>query len=199
MVIICHCFCALLELDLWQHKRKVDSKLGSTLNTLEKALDHADCDFFPNIHTFLCIMGTLPVTSCECERSISMLTEEHNGTGTSWWFGNAVLPSWCSDHTRGGGGWIYPSPFKANATDLTSHDLLNYNHYDVICHVINVYIYRKLAPGTPPLKILDPPLYNSGSNTKWQTPQLSTGCTSNRTDAEHYKNQSKKTPSAFFR
>ena len=52
------------------------AELGSTLNTLEKALDHAECDFFPNIHTFLCIMRTLPVTSCECERSISMLTEE---------------------------------------------------------------------------------------------------------------------------
>ena len=75
--------CFASELDLWQHKWKVDSELGSTLNTLEKALDHADCDFFPNIHTFLCIMGTLPVTSCECEHSISMLTEEHNGTGTS--------------------------------------------------------------------------------------------------------------------
>ena len=59
--------CFASELDLWQH-------IGSTLNTLEKALDHADCDFFPNIHTFLCIMGTLSVTSCECERSISMLT-----------------------------------------------------------------------------------------------------------------------------
>ena len=75
--------CFASELDLWQHKWKVDSEFGSTLNTLEKALDHADCDFFPNIHTFLCIMGALPVTSCECEHSISMLTEEHNGTGTS--------------------------------------------------------------------------------------------------------------------
>ena len=39
-----------------------------------------------------------------------------------------------------------------NATDLTTSPdcLLNYNHYDVICHVINVYIYRKLAPGPPP-------------------------------------------------
>ena len=39
-----------------------------------------------------------------------------------------------------------------NATDLTTSPdcLLNYNHYDVICHVINVYIYRKLAPGAPP-------------------------------------------------
>ena len=75
--------CFASEFDLWQHKWKVDSELGSTLNTPEKALDHVDCDFFPNIHTLLCIMGTLPVISCECERSISMLTEEHNGTGTS--------------------------------------------------------------------------------------------------------------------
>ena len=45
-----------------------------------------------------------------------------------------------------------PVPFKANATDLTTSPdcLLNYNHYDVICHVINVCIYRKLAPGPPP-------------------------------------------------
>ena len=56
---------------MWQHKWKVDSELGSTLKT---SVDHADCDFFPNIHTLLCIMGTLPVTSCECECSISMLT-----------------------------------------------------------------------------------------------------------------------------
>ena len=55
---------------------------------------------------------------------------------------------------------------RANVTDLTTSPdcLLNYNHYDVICHVINVYIYRKLAPipppppPPPPPKILDPPL-----------------------------------------
>ena len=69
--------CFASEVDLWQHKWKVDSELGSTLNTPEKALDHADCDFFPNIHTLLCIM---PVTSWHW---LSMLTEEHNGTGTS--------------------------------------------------------------------------------------------------------------------
>ena len=32
-----------------------------------------DKDFFPNIRVLLSIMATLPVTSCECERSISML------------------------------------------------------------------------------------------------------------------------------
>ena len=65
--------CFNSELDLWQHKWKADSELASNLCTPEKSLVYADSDFFPNIHTLLCIMGTLPVTSCECERSISML------------------------------------------------------------------------------------------------------------------------------
>ncbi len=65
--------CFNSELDLWQHKWKATPELAATLNTPEKALVHTDCDFFPNVHTLLCIMGTLPVTSCECERSISML------------------------------------------------------------------------------------------------------------------------------
>ncbi len=49
------------ELDLWKHKWKADSELAVSLCTPEKSLVHADCDFFPNIHTLLCIMGTLPV------------------------------------------------------------------------------------------------------------------------------------------
>ena len=65
--------CIDSELDLWQHKWKADSELASELSTPEKTLTHTDYDFFPNIHTLLCIMGTLPVTSCECECSISML------------------------------------------------------------------------------------------------------------------------------
>lgn len=65
--------CINAELDLWQHKWKADTELASKLDTPEKCLRHTDADFFPNIHTLLQIMGTLPVTSCECERSISML------------------------------------------------------------------------------------------------------------------------------
>ena len=61
------------ELQLWQSKWRAEHNLASTLNTPEKALVHADKDFYPNIHTLLSIMATLPVTSCECERSISML------------------------------------------------------------------------------------------------------------------------------
>ena len=38
-----------------------------------KVLRHTDKDFYPNIHALLVIITTLPVTSCECERSISLL------------------------------------------------------------------------------------------------------------------------------
>ena len=61
------------ELDLWQHKWEAEPQLASELNTPERCLAHTDKDFFPNIHVLLRIMATLPVTSCECERSISML------------------------------------------------------------------------------------------------------------------------------
>ena len=36
-------------------------------------LPHADHDYFPNIRTLMLVMVTLPVTSCERERSISHL------------------------------------------------------------------------------------------------------------------------------
>ena len=38
-----------------------------------KALPHADQDYLPNIPTLMLIMIALPITSCECERSISLL------------------------------------------------------------------------------------------------------------------------------
>ena len=62
-----------VELDLWQNKWNGDIEHAQELNTPEKVLAHTDYDYFPNIHTLLVIMATLPVTSCECERSISML------------------------------------------------------------------------------------------------------------------------------
>ena len=61
------------ELHLWQHKWTSQAEVASALNTPEKALKHADGDFFPNIQVLLKIMGTLPVTSCDCEQSISIL------------------------------------------------------------------------------------------------------------------------------
>ena len=61
------------ELDLWQNKWRGDAHLAQELNTPEKVLRHTDADYFPNIRTLIVILGTLPVTSCESERSISML------------------------------------------------------------------------------------------------------------------------------
>ena len=43
------------------------------LDAPEKVLRHTDKDFYSNIHALLVIITTLPVTSCECERSISLL------------------------------------------------------------------------------------------------------------------------------
>lgn len=66
--------CALdAELLLWRGKWKADATLGASLDTPMKALAHTDGDIFPNIQVLLHIMATLPVTSCECERSISMM------------------------------------------------------------------------------------------------------------------------------
>lgn len=62
------------ELHLWQAKwSSSDTKLAAELNTPAKVLPSTDKVFYPNIHILLKILSTLPVTSCECERSISML------------------------------------------------------------------------------------------------------------------------------
>ena len=46
---------------------------SKTLDTPTMALSFVDKDYFPNIYVILVISVTLPVTSCECERTISML------------------------------------------------------------------------------------------------------------------------------
>lgn len=61
------------ELDLWLHHWKAEPELASELNTPGKTLQYADKDFYPNINVLLRIMVTIPVMSCECERSISFL------------------------------------------------------------------------------------------------------------------------------
>ena len=61
------------EVDLWQNKWAGEPQLAVDLNTPERVLAYTDQDFYPNIHALLVLMATLPVTSCECERSISML------------------------------------------------------------------------------------------------------------------------------
>ena len=62
-----------MELEQWQNKWTCEAEEAGSLNTPEKVLGHADKDYYPNIRSFMMIMVTLPVTSCECERSISLL------------------------------------------------------------------------------------------------------------------------------
>ena len=63
------------ELNLWQNYWNSEENvvIADGLNTPEKVLQHTDKDIHPNIYALTIIMTTLPVTSCECERSISML------------------------------------------------------------------------------------------------------------------------------
>ena len=63
------------ELNLWQNYWNSEGCLtiAEGLNTLAKVLKNTDKDMYSSIYTLLVIMATLPVTSCECERSISML------------------------------------------------------------------------------------------------------------------------------
>ena len=60
------------EITLWMKKWEdvPKSQLGSTLAT---AIEECDEDHFPNIFVLLKITCTLPVTSCECERSFSAM------------------------------------------------------------------------------------------------------------------------------
>ena len=64
------------EITLWMKKWEdvPKSQLGSTLAT---AIEECDEDHFPNIFVLLKITCTLPVTSCECERSFSAMRRHH--------------------------------------------------------------------------------------------------------------------------
>ena len=65
--------CLDVELELWQSKWASNAEEAKNLDTPEKALVHAEKDYYPNIRSLMMIMVTIPVTSCECERSISIL------------------------------------------------------------------------------------------------------------------------------
>ena len=60
------------EIHLWKCKWERVDKADLPSNPAD-ALKHADCDMFPNIHCLLRLICNLPVTSCGCERSISVL------------------------------------------------------------------------------------------------------------------------------
>jgi len=57
----------------WYSERCISYYGAEKLNTPEKALQNADKDIYPNVYVFLVLAGTIPVTSCECDRSISIL------------------------------------------------------------------------------------------------------------------------------
>ena len=60
------------ELMRWRLKW-TSTEEGDRPTSLAKAIKSCDSDGYPNIYTLLKIACTLPVTSCECERSISVL------------------------------------------------------------------------------------------------------------------------------
>lgn len=58
------------ELHMWRLKWRGNKEAPCDIKT---SLEHCDVHLFPNISTILKVLGTFPVTSCECERSISVL------------------------------------------------------------------------------------------------------------------------------
>ena len=54
-------------------KRKSETVKAKQLDTPTKALSFVDKDYFPSIYVILAISATLAVTSCECEKLVSVL------------------------------------------------------------------------------------------------------------------------------
>ncbi|XP_070180517.1 52 kDa repressor of the inhibitor of the protein kinase-like [Littorina saxatilis] len=52
------------------HALDLDILVAKTAAT---ALEHCNKDFYPNVHKLLSLLCTLPITTCECERSFSRL------------------------------------------------------------------------------------------------------------------------------
>ena len=67
-----------VELHLWECKWH---NYGDGLP--ETPLPFAKQSMCPNIHCLLCILYTIPVTSCEYERSVSVISEVNHGPKTS--------------------------------------------------------------------------------------------------------------------
>ena len=73
-------------------KLKSETIKAKQLDTSTKALIFVDKDYFPNIYVILVISATLPVTSCECERTISMLKTPENGRACPSHKGSGSFP-----------------------------------------------------------------------------------------------------------
>ena len=65
------------ELEQWKQKYMVISPDKRPLSPA-KAIKDCDPDCFPNVYVLLKIACTIPVTSCECERSASALRRLNN-------------------------------------------------------------------------------------------------------------------------
>ena len=64
----------LLRSELFRWKQKFISLQPDQMpSSWASALKQCDKDFFPNVHVLLRIACTLPCTSCECERSFSVM------------------------------------------------------------------------------------------------------------------------------
>ena len=62
------------ELDMWQFQWKRAVSSGQCIpKTVMSALKVCDSHTYPNLSVILRIIGTLPVTTCTCERSVSAL------------------------------------------------------------------------------------------------------------------------------
>ena len=68
------------ELELWQHFWLEQMNCPSNISNTLKAINF---DGFPNIKIALRILATLPITSCECERSFSGLRRVKTHTRTT--------------------------------------------------------------------------------------------------------------------
>jgi len=65
---------ALVSTEVWRWREKWSKEdAAGRPATLQAALKACDKDFFPNVHTFLRIACTVPVTACENERANSSL------------------------------------------------------------------------------------------------------------------------------
>ena len=60
------------ELMRWKQRQKATEKILRP-SSIAQALKECDSDMYPNLSVLLKIAGTVPVTSCECERSGSVL------------------------------------------------------------------------------------------------------------------------------
>ena len=63
------CFVSFeFELDMWKSRWESEPQLACTVNTLGKALDYTDKDFYPTNSALLTIKAMIPITRYKCER-----------------------------------------------------------------------------------------------------------------------------------